>query len=139
MDPVASTNLFLDALLRQPDWSTVEPWRAAQDVQRSAFTGVPSPSNGFSPVYGGNYLAQAGEATRIVDLIKIDSAKLNCGGGPGDPPTGPIGANGLPVGYRIPVGDICRSSCGRDVRSGPTRQALRLGRHRPRAHTTARD
>ena len=98
------TNLFIDALLSRPDWMTVEPWRAAQDVQRSAFTGVPSPSNGYSPVYGGNYLAQAGEATRIVDLIKVDSAKLDCGGGPGDPPTGPIGANGLPVAYRIPAG-----------------------------------
>jgi peptidoglycan DL-endopeptidase CwlO len=104
MDPAASTNLFLDALLRRPDWSSVEPWRAAQDVQQSAFTGVPSPSNGFSHIYGGNYLAQAGEAAHIVDLIKIDSAKLDCGSGPGDPPTGPIGANGLPVGYRIPTG-----------------------------------
>jgi len=104
MDPVASTNLFIDALLSRPDWLTVEPWRAAQDVQRSAFTGVPSPSNGYSPVYGGNYLAQAGEATRIVEVIKVDSAKLDCGGGPGDPPTGPIGANGLPVAYRIPAG-----------------------------------
>lgn len=104
MDPVASTNLFLDALLSRADWMTVEPWRAAQNVQRSAFTGVPSPSNTFSSVYGGNYLAQAAEAARIVDLIKIDSAKLDCGGGPGDPPAGPIGANGLPVGYRIPAG-----------------------------------
>ena len=104
MDLVASTNLFLDALLRRPDWNSVEPWRAAQDVQRSAFTGVPNLANGYSPVYGGNYLAQAGEAARFVDLIKMDSAKLDCGGGPGDPPAGPIGANGLPVGYRIPAG-----------------------------------
>ena len=81
MDPVASTNLFIDALLSRPDWMTVEPWRAAQDVQRSAFTGVPSPSNTFSSVYGGNYLAQAADAARIVDLIKIDSARLDCGGG----------------------------------------------------------
>jgi peptidoglycan DL-endopeptidase CwlO len=104
MDPVASTNLFLDALLHQQNWNTVEPWHAAQDVQDSAFTGVPSASNGFSPVYGGNYLVQDAQATRIVQLVKIDSAKLNCGGGPGDPPTGPVGANGLPVGYRIPAG-----------------------------------
>jgi len=103
MDPVASTNLFVDALLRQPDWSSVEPWRAAQDVQRSAFTGAPRPSNNYSPVAGSNYLAQADKATRIVDLIKIDSARLNCGGGAGDSPTGPLGANGLPVAYRIPA------------------------------------
>ena len=103
MDLVASTNLFLDALLRRPDWNSVEPWRAAQDVQRSAFTGVPSPANGHSDVYGGNYLAQAGEAARFVDLIKMDSTKLDCGGGPGDPPAGPIGANGLPVEYRVPA------------------------------------
>jgi cell wall-associated NlpC family hydrolase len=104
MDPVASTNLFIDALLSRSDWMTTEPWRAAQDVQRSAFTGVPSPANSYSPTYGGNYLAQAGEAARIVGLIKIDSTKLDCGGGPGDSPTGPVGANGLPVAYRIPAG-----------------------------------
>jgi len=103
MDPVASTNLFLNALLRQADWSSIEPWRAAQDVQRSAFTGVPIAANGFSPVYGANYLAQAEKATRIIQLIKTDSAKLDCGGGPGDTPTGPVGASGLPVGYRIPA------------------------------------
>jgi len=104
MDPVASTNLFLDALLHHQGWSSVEPWRAAQDVQRSAFTGTPVPANDYSPVYGGNYLAQAGEAARIVDVIKLDSAKLDCGGGPGDPPAGRLGANGLPVGYSIPAG-----------------------------------
>ena len=96
MDLVASTNLFLDALLRRPDWNAVEPWRAAQDVQRSAFTGVPNLANGYSPVYGGNYLAQAGEAARLVDLIKVDSAKLDCGGGPGDPPAGPIARTDFP-------------------------------------------
>lgn len=104
MDPIASTNLFLDALLRQQDWSSVDPWRAAQDVQRSAFTGVPGPSNGFSAVYGGNYLAQAAQAARIVQVISNDSAKLNCGGGPGNPPTGTVGANGLPLSYRFPAG-----------------------------------
>lgn len=65
MDPVASTNLFIDALLRQQNWTSVEPWRVAQDVQGSAFTGVPGPSNGYSPVYGCNYLAQAGKAAHI--------------------------------------------------------------------------
>jgi cell wall-associated NlpC family hydrolase len=104
MDAVASTNLFLDALLRHGDWRSVDPWRAAQDVQRSAFTGVPIAANGFSSVYGENYLKQADQATRIVQLIKGDSAKLNCGGGAGDPPKGAIGANGLPVAYRIPTG-----------------------------------
>lgn len=103
MDPVASTNLFIDALLSHPDWMTVEPWQAAQDVQRSAFTGVPSPANSYSPIYGGNYLAQASEAVRIIGIVKIDAATLDCGGGLGTPPTGPVGANGLPVGYRIPT------------------------------------
>ena len=41
MDPVASTNLFLDALLRLPGWDTIDPWVAAQRVQRSAFEGRP--------------------------------------------------------------------------------------------------
>lgn len=75
MDPVASTNLFLDALLHQRDWSSVEPWRAGQDVQRSAFTGVPGPSNNFSPVTGGNYLVQADKAARIVDLFSVSEGQ----------------------------------------------------------------
>jgi hypothetical protein len=35
------TNLFLDALLRLPGWDTIDPWVAAQRVQRSAFEGRP--------------------------------------------------------------------------------------------------
>ena len=35
MDPVTSTNLFLDALLATPGWDADPPWVAAQRVQRS--------------------------------------------------------------------------------------------------------
>jgi hypothetical protein len=79
MDPVTSTNLFLDALLALPNWSSMEPWRAAQSVQRSAFTGRPSPSNGQSSVYGGNYQRQAGRARQILAVIDGDTAALDCG------------------------------------------------------------
>lgn len=104
MDPVASTNLFLDALTRIPDWTTQDPWVVAQDVQRSAFIGSPSPSNGYSATYGGNYLAQLGDATRIAGIIEGASATLSCGGGSGSAPAGPTGAYGLPLAYRVPAG-----------------------------------
>lgn len=104
LDATASTNLFMDALVSNHDWVTEDPWVAAQDVQRSAYVGVPSTSNGFSSVYGGNYLAQLPQASRIVKVIDADTATLSCGGGVGQPPTGPLGAYGLPVAYRIPAG-----------------------------------
>ena len=37
MDPVVSTNLFLDRLLSMPGWRSLAPWQAAQAVQASAF------------------------------------------------------------------------------------------------------
>jgi hypothetical protein len=39
MEPVASTNIFLDHLLAVPNWQTALRWQAAQQVQASAFTG----------------------------------------------------------------------------------------------------
>jgi cell wall-associated NlpC family hydrolase len=92
MEPVASTNLFLDRLLSLPNWQTTPPWQAAQRVQASAFAG------------GSNYRAQMDRAISILNVVKADSAALDCGGsGIGQPPTGSIGQHGLPVGYTIPA------------------------------------
>ncbi|MDQ5841092.1 MAG: C40 family peptidase [Chloroflexota bacterium] len=102
MDPIGSTNLFVGALLARDGWDAVEPWRAAQDVQRSAFDGRPLPANGFSPVFGGNYLAQIGRARALLDVIQIGADKLDCGGGNGDPPAGFLDPSGLPATYELP-------------------------------------
>lgn len=102
MDPIASTNLFVSALLARDGWDAVEPWRAAQNVQRSAFDGRPLLANGFSPVFGGNYLAQIDRATALLDVIQIGADKLDCGGGIGDPPADPLGPSGLPATYEVP-------------------------------------
>jgi peptidoglycan DL-endopeptidase CwlO len=93
MEPVASTNLFLDRLLSLPNWQAAPPWQEAQSVQASAFAG------------GSNYRAHMGQAISILDAVKADSAVLDCGGsGIGQTPPGPVGPYGLPVGYAIPPG-----------------------------------
>jgi cell wall-associated NlpC family hydrolase len=106
MDPVTSTNLFLDALLGRHDWDTIPPWVAAQDVQRSAFDGQPSAANRGSTVYGDNYRAQIDRAETIVHAIDASSSTGLCGGldsaeGAG---AGPPGSYGLPPRYTIPAG-----------------------------------
>jgi hypothetical protein len=79
LDPTASTNLFIDRLLQRPGWQT-EPWAVAQDVQVSAWDGKPRAANYFSSTYGGNYKTELAEATRILQVIQIDSAKKACAG-----------------------------------------------------------
>lgn len=96
MDPVASTNLFLDALLALPGWQRADPWVAAQRVQRSAWTGTPTEVNGWSDTVGGNYLANAQRAASIVDAIVATSP--DCGAGPTDTVRA-----GLPPGYTLPA------------------------------------
>lgn len=93
MDPVVSTNLFLDRLLAIGGWRRLAPWVAAQAVQRSAYAD------------GSNYRAHLAQAVQITDLIAADAAGLDCdGGGTGDPPDGPVGPYGLPESYTIPPG-----------------------------------
>jgi peptidoglycan DL-endopeptidase CwlO len=92
MEPVASTNLFLDRLLSLPHWQTAAPWQAAQSVQASAFSD------------GSNYRAQLDPAISILNAVKAGSTPLSCSGsGIGKPPPGPTGRYGLPVGYTIPA------------------------------------
>src|SRR5664280_1268840 len=91
MEPVASTNLFLDRLLSLPHWQTAPPWQAAQSVQASAFSD------------GSNFHGQMDPAISILNAVKAGSAALSCGG-IGQPPPGPTGRYGLPAGYTFPAG-----------------------------------
>ncbi len=101
LDPVESTTLFTDRLLALPGWQTMNPWLAAQAVQVSAFTGVPSVSNGFSPVVGANYLANLPEAEAVVTQVSGQASTLACGALAAG--TGPVSAPGLPIDYVIPA------------------------------------
>jgi peptidoglycan DL-endopeptidase CwlO len=105
MDPVASTNLFLDALQNVADWRSRPPWQVAQAVQRSAFDGTPSSANGGSSMYGGNYLAHQTLALSIVATIEADAGQLDCGAAdiPRLETSGTDGRQGLPESYRIPT------------------------------------
>lgn len=105
MDPVTSTNAFLDALFAVDGWASLPPWVAAQRVQRSAFDGRPSAANHRSTVYGGNYLAQMPRARRVLEDVTTSSSTDSCAGlanasnivasaGPG---------HGLPADYVIPA------------------------------------
>jgi hypothetical protein len=107
LDPAASANLLLDRLVSLNGWRGSDPWTSAQAVQVSAYDGDPRPANHFSSEYGGNYRAQLDQATRIVHLIKADSAKAHCtgtgGSDVGQLPAGPVGPFGLPESYTIPA------------------------------------
>ena len=104
MDPVASTHLFLDALVKVPHWQSLPPAYVAQTVQRSAFTGTPSTANGGSSVVGGNYQAHVAEAAALANLIDADASLLDCGGTAGTAlKPGGAGTHGLPEGYTIPA------------------------------------
>lgn len=105
MDPVASTNLFLDALQGHPGWLAAPPWQVAQDVQRSAFDGTPNAANGGSAIYGGNYLAQHARALTMVTDIDSTTADFECGAATiASRDASTAGLLGLPATYRIPEG-----------------------------------
>jgi peptidoglycan DL-endopeptidase CwlO len=93
MEPVASTNIFLNHLLAIPNWQAAPLWLAAQQVQASAFSD------------GSNYHAQLDLAVSILNAVKTDSVALDCGASRiGQPPIGPTGRHGLPAGYAVPAG-----------------------------------
>lgn len=106
MDPAEASAMFVKRLLDVPGWSTLPPWVAAQDVQRSAFDGHPNFNNGFSSVLGGNYQANWTLAGQILEqVLALGDQSGLCGQ---DAPTGvaigPDSAHGLPIGYGIPPG-----------------------------------
>ena len=88
-DPTASTAMFVESLLALPGWSTMSPWLAAQQVQRSAFAD------------GSNYRANWTIAGTLLDQV-AQLGPENCGTLEGAVPAGPAGRHGLPVGYQIP-------------------------------------
>lgn len=71
-DLTYATNTFLDHLAAVPNWQTLAPWVAAQDVQAS---GAGDPTSGFyknhhlTYGYGGNYKQLADEAQTIVGSL----------------------------------------------------------------------
>ncbi len=103
MDPVESTNLFLDALLKLDGWADLAPWEAAQAVQRSAFTGSPSPTNRWSAVVGGNYLAHLPQAQGVLAVVDGDAGALDCGASDEALQPGDAIHFGLPQEYAIPA------------------------------------
>jgi cell wall-associated NlpC family hydrolase len=88
--------------LSVPHWQSIAPWLAAQDVQQSAFDGVPSPSNHGSSVVGGNYKANWDLAGTFEEEIAALADSRDCGGETGAVPAGPGSSFGLPAGYGIP-------------------------------------
>jgi hypothetical protein len=76
-DPVYAINKFYDTLLSVPNWPTMSPWVAAQRVQRSAWTGTPRQSNGYSSEVGGNYHLKYNEALQEVKSTVLNTAVSN--------------------------------------------------------------
>ena len=93
MDPPVATALFVGRLLALPNWRQMEPWVAAQDVQRSAFAD------------GSNYEASWPIAGQLLDAVLAAGNRPGaCGQGVPNGIAGPTSAHGLPPGYAIPVG-----------------------------------
>jgi cell wall-associated NlpC family hydrolase len=90
-DPTDATGLFIGRLLAVPDWQSIAPWVAAQDVQRS---GVDD---------GSNYEANWTLAGTFLAVITALAETQVCGGANGAEPAGPASSYGLPLGYAIPT------------------------------------
>lgn len=105
MDPVTSTNAFLDELFAVDGWAAMPPWVVGQRVQRSAFDGRPSAANHRSSVYGGNYLAQMSRAQRVLEVLETPSSTDSCAGLDSAAPSAAVSGpgHGLPADYTIPA------------------------------------
>lgn len=104
LDPADATGMFVSRLLRVPGWASMPPWAAAQVVQRSSFTGVPSASNGGSSVVGGNYRAHWAASGAVLAAVVGHDTTGGCGQGVPGGVVGPASGHGLPAGYQIPAG-----------------------------------
>jgi cell wall-associated NlpC family hydrolase len=102
MDPTDAAGMFVERLLAVPHWQSVEGWVAAQDVQDSAFDGVPSASNHGSSVVGANYEANWTRAGTYLTAIAALANAVDCGAEIGAEPAGPTSSFGLPAGYALP-------------------------------------
>lgn len=96
-DLTYATNAFLDHLAAVPNWRTLAPWVAAQDVQAS---GAGDPTSDFYKKhhltygYGGNYKQLADEAQTIVGSLAGTVPTFGTGTNAG----GCTSAAGLPAG-----------------------------------------
>jgi len=102
MDPTDAAGMFVERLLAVPHWQSVQPWVAAQDVQDSAFDGVPSASNHGSSGVGSNYEANWARAGTYLTAIDSLANAMDCGAEIGAEPAGPASSFGLPTGYTLP-------------------------------------
>jgi cell wall-associated NlpC family hydrolase len=100
-DPTDAAGMFVERLVTVAHWQSMAPWVAAQDVQGSAFNGVPSASNNASSVLGGNYEANWARAGTMLTAITALADSMDCGAEIGAEPAGPASAFGLPEGYAI--------------------------------------
>jgi peptidoglycan DL-endopeptidase CwlO len=92
MDPTYATDAFVRRLLAIPGWQTMQPWMAAQAVQRSAFAD------------GSNYRPNLAPATQVLAGVLANGNTVGgCGQGSGGI-AGPPSAHGLPPGYAIAAG-----------------------------------
>jgi peptidoglycan DL-endopeptidase CwlO len=89
-DPNDATAMFIQHLLAVPDWQSIAPWTAAQDVQGSVFGD------------GSNYEANWSLAATFLRAITGLADTQDCGGENGAEPAGPATSYGLPAGYSIP-------------------------------------
>ena len=93
LDPTQSTVMFVRRLSAVPGWSSMAPWDAAQQVQRSAFANAD------------NYKANWPQALGVVaDVVSNGSSEGGCGQGSPGGLVGPLSSHGLPPGYAIPAG-----------------------------------
>lgn len=92
MDLADATAMFIHRLLQVPEWQTIMPWIAAQEVQRSAFAG------------GSNYKRNWARAGVVLDNVTGCMTSTDCGGGPTGGEPGPPSRHGLPLDYVLPPG-----------------------------------
>lgn len=100
LNPATATAAFLTHLQAIPGWADLPPWVAAQAVQRSQFTGVPSPADGYSNQVGGNYQTNYPLAVALVAAVDRQATLAGCGTQTDPTPAIPDGA--IPAGYQIP-------------------------------------
>jgi peptidoglycan DL-endopeptidase CwlO len=104
MDPTYAATQFVAHLLQVSSWATIQPWVAAQEVQRSGAGEPNSPENPDPGVTGGNYQVNWAQAGAVLALVRGKATTTGCGGGPTGGEPGPPSSHGLPVGYSVPAG-----------------------------------
>jgi peptidoglycan DL-endopeptidase CwlO len=104
LDPAYAAAAFSQRLLAVPDWQTLPPWQAAQDVQHSSAGQPDSPFNPDTGTSGGNYEPNWIPAQQVYAQVTGVNTAEGCGAGPPGGAAGPPSAHGLPAGYQIPAG-----------------------------------